>query len=407
MKRLHFLFLMAILTMSGFAKIDLTVDINNLVFTGVNNANNYRFVLSPYEFKNGGPQFQLEVVPIDASKPSQFTTDDLQDQNYWEPMFKYYTKEMAGQEMTAQDNIKRLYLGDVMLLPGQFIDYNELHIIGFKLSKDYTLAQNCFMNAGERLEEVNVECDGVMNLMPGCMPADKNYVVNVNSVLLQQTWLQYKNEFNCQYTVNLIAGAGITSLKIMVNMGEEDETMEMPATGMPLEDLTDGGTYGEKQFIVRGYEAMTSGSMQSLQLVAAIYEKGGTPKEWISAPASSVGDDRWVASDIDINLLEGLTAGKTYVLEAFVEATDADGQKYYYNNGGSNYKVQFMPEGGSGIKGDLTGDGKVDVVDVNALINLILKVATPSQYPGVVDVDGDGKVDVADVNEVINIILKI
>ena len=57
--------------------------------------------------------------------------------------------------------------------------------------------------------------------------------------------------------------------------------------------------------------------------------------------------------------------------------------------------------------GDLTGDDKVDVADVNAIINIILKLKTPDDYPGDADVTGDNKIDVADVNEIINIILQL
>ena len=61
---------------------------------------------------------------------------------------------------------------------------------------------------------------------------------------------------------------------------------------------------------------------------------------------------------------------------------------------------------GSGIEGDVDGDEKVDVADVNCAINVILKIQEPELYAGRADVDGDGKVDVADVNAIINIILK-
>ena len=57
--------------------------------------------------------------------------------------------------------------------------------------------------------------------------------------------------------------------------------------------------------------------------------------------------------------------------------------------------------------GDVTGDGKVDVADVNAVINIILKTKTAADYPGNADISGDSKVDVADVNAIINIILKV
>ncbi|MBO4871559.1 MAG: leucine-rich repeat protein [Muribaculaceae bacterium] len=55
--------------------------------------------------------------------------------------------------------------------------------------------------------------------------------------------------------------------------------------------------------------------------------------------------------------------------------------------------------------GDVDGDNKVDVGDVNAIINIILELKLRTDYPGNADLNNDGKVDVADVNEAINIIL--
>ncbi|MBO4871104.1 MAG: dockerin type I repeat-containing protein [Muribaculaceae bacterium] len=67
-----------------------------------------------------------------------------------------------------------------------------------------------------------------------------------------------------------------------------------------------------------------------------------------------------------------------------------------------NIKVTSTP---TGIVGDVDGDGKVDVTDVNAAINIILELKTQDDYQGNADLDGDGKVDVSDVNQIINIIL--
>ena len=55
-----------------------------------------------------------------------------------------------------------------------------------------------------------------------------------------------------------------------------------------------------------------------------------------------------------------------------------------------------------GVTGDVTGDGQVDISDVNAVINMMLgkQSATPAA-----DVTGDGQVDIADVNAVINLML--
>ena len=55
--------------------------------------------------------------------------------------------------------------------------------------------------------------------------------------------------------------------------------------------------------------------------------------------------------------------------------------------------------------GDVTGDGVVDVADVNAVINIILELKPADFYPGNADLTGEGTVDVSDVNAIINIIL--
>ncbi|MBO7609377.1 MAG: hypothetical protein J6S96_04155 [Muribaculaceae bacterium] len=57
------------------------------------------------------------------------------------------------------------------------------------------------------------------------------------------------------------------------------------------------------------------------------------------------------------------------------------------------------------IVGDVTGDSIIDVEDVNAAINIILKKKTVDDYPGNADVTGEGVIDVEDVNAIINIIL--
>ena len=59
---------------------------------------------------------------------------------------------------------------------------------------------------------------------------------------------------------------------------------------------------------------------------------------------------------------------------------------------------------GDGIKGDVNGDGVVDITDANTLITVTRGKDTASKYAGA-DVTGDGVVDIADVNAVLNIIL--
>ena len=57
------------------------------------------------------------------------------------------------------------------------------------------------------------------------------------------------------------------------------------------------------------------------------------------------------------------------------------------------------------IRGDINGDYKVDVSDVNAVINIMLGKSQASDFPGEANVDGQGNVDVSDVNRIINIML--
>lgn len=57
------------------------------------------------------------------------------------------------------------------------------------------------------------------------------------------------------------------------------------------------------------------------------------------------------------------------------------------------------------IPGDVNGDKKVDVADINTIIDIILEMSSPDDYDGRSDVNGDGKTDVADINAVIDLIL--
>lgn len=57
-------------------------------------------------------------------------------------------------------------------------------------------------------------------------------------------------------------------------------------------------------------------------------------------------------------------------------------------------------------KGDVNGDGTVDVTDVNIVINIVLGNARAEDYDGRAFITDDNDIDVSDVNALINIILK-
>lgn len=69
-----------------------------------------------------------------------------------------------------------------------------------------------------------------------------------------------------------------------------------------------------------------------------------------------------------------------------------------------NFKITLVKDAPA-IRGDVDGDGKVNVSDVTALVNMILGVVPMNQE--LADIDGDGKVNVSDVTALVNIILNV
>jgi hypothetical protein len=57
------------------------------------------------------------------------------------------------------------------------------------------------------------------------------------------------------------------------------------------------------------------------------------------------------------------------------------------------------------LRGDVNGDGKVDVSDVNIVVNIILGKDNADKYGGRADINNSGNVDVSDVNAIVNILL--
>jgi len=89
--------------------------------------------------------------------------------------------------------------------------------------------------------------------------------------------------------------------------------------------------------------------------------------------------------------------------------THRDGDQLKFNSGHEMIIGIQPPEGwvrpSDQLTGDVNGDGKVDIQDVNIIINILLGTDSADNYPGNANVDGLGGIDVADVNAVVNIML--
>ena len=89
----------------------------------------------------------------------------------------------------------------------------------------------------------------------------------------------------------------------------------------------------------------------------------------------------------------------TYPEDAYLEQTGY-GYSIYCGNHQFPDKI-IISRIGSNVKGDVNGDGEVNIADVNAVIKVILGGESNLNA----DVNNDGEVNIADVNAVINIIL--
>ena len=377
---------------------------NYIEFVGVNANGNYKFTLNTYEWEdNHGPQFQITIEPIDASKPAFFSQGDMSDPNYWEPMFMRVTQEMAGQAMSAQDNIKRLYLGDVQLLENQFIDYNNLHVVGFDLKDDYTLPLGCLLNAGQHMDEMDVKCDGNMTLSPNSLPADKNFVVTVYTQQMYNVWDAYKQAYNCQYILNFNeTGPAITGVQISATVDGESVSEQLPASGFNNVEIEEPVS----ELCFNRFEVAVNIDVDEIFMDYAIVKGNDAPNGWTSIHATKNEDGKWIADNINLNILEGLESGQNYTLmfdfiSGYVEEI---GDRLRYDNGGQMYRVSFVCGNSSSPKpGDVNNDGSVSSVDVTALYNYLLNSDDSAIVNG--DQDGDGHITSTDITVVYNIIL--
>jgi len=84
-----------------------------------------------------------------------------------------------------------------------------------------------------------------------------------------------------------------------------------------------------------------------------------------------------------------------------VTVSGAEAQNYSFNYVDGTLTVTKKPD--VGLKGDVNGDGKVNVGDIMAVINIMAGQGSNNAKG---DVNEDGKVNVGDIMAVINIMAK-
>lgn len=214
--------------------------------------------------------------------------------------------------------------------------------------------------------------------------------------------------------VNLKASNGVTTVVVTAKPYNVDTDVPMKvsvvnANGDELDSktFTLGSTSADYTALLTGNASAdnmikiesTTNKKRVMLKQAVVYS--GDASQASSAPLKAVaetGDStRRTITGITDTLynVTALRANGTFLYR--VKATYSDGTQSDW----TAYKTIKLVDSTTGLFGDLDQDGKVDVTDVTALVNVILGAATYSNT----DLDGSGKTDVTDVTVLVNYIL--
>ena len=384
-QRLLLMILAAFVQVMSYAAIVLDEPVignDYMKFSGQCAEHNWKFVLDTYEWADKGPQFQLTITPMDVAQDAYFTSDDLADENYWEPMFRTYTKQIAGQEMEACNNVKKLFITNVRLVEGQFKGYatSSLNVLEINASGNYTIPNQCFGplddSGSMKLKQFNCNVDGTLTIGSDVFPTNSgSMTIYCTTETLAQQWYDYKTSNGHGYTVYLngtqyngggsSGGGGTSSTDVITNMkltikhnGGNAFTQEFPASGFDTVDLTNEIT---SSLIINEVEAAAPDDMSEVSLVADVYNSGSSAEKWITMPLTKQGNGTWLLTvpDSQGELIKNENDTNTKIFEFYLKATDSQGNSVYYNNGGQNYKVTFKIAGGE------SSDWKIKVYSEN------------------------------------------
>ena len=315
-------------------------------FVGKNEAKNYKYTLDTYEWpSNKGPQFQLTIEPIDPTQEAKFGGSDLSDANYWEPLFRSYTKQMAGEEMEAYDNVKRLYVKNVKLLNNQFKAYTELHIISIEASGNYTIPDYCFQGT-THLETLISNVAGTLTLGSSVVPSTVGFTVKEYYAQNATKWSEYKTNYGMYYTVDASEATDANTPKINSVIfngtmnGSSSGNLNLPAESMKFPSESNSVT----ELKVNSFTVNTTGQISEVYMEYRIRKGGeGYGNPWNQLKATNQGNGVWTYTG-PFDALTGLDSNHNYYVLEFSFQTDNGeyGRASYPNSGSSTYTFEFI-----------------------------------------------------------------
>ena len=197
--------------------------------------------------------------------------------------------------------------------------------------------------------------------------------------------------------VNAACISGGSGYTLQVNVDGTTQNITLPSTAAEDYTLifeTSGNTAGKVTF---------SASPKKKVVIYDIKIYSGNGEFVAQAAPSKAPVETGDHNERTITGIEGtsytvsdLTAGGEYIYR--VKALFSNGSESQWSN-----LESVLLGGNSYLPGDVNGDGEVNVLDINAVIEAILSGNTT--YNGREDVNGDGEVNVLDANQIVGIIL--
>ena len=356
----------------------------NIKFVGENADNNFRYTINSYEWTDNGPQFQLIIEPIDNTKTARFTSSDLTDENYWEPLFRRITKEMTGQEMEAQHNIKKLFVKNVALLNNQFFDYKDNGYIQIESSGEFTIPDGCF-SEDTKLKTFVCNVAGTLTLGSNVVSIYPRFTVKVYTAQSANAWKTYKENTKASFMVDdseVVSDQKILSVTAQTTVNKDITTTPLPNESGSIGHIEKSPT----TFLINSFTATTTEDVTELFMDYRVYPaiQGSQLPNWKQVYATNKGKGVWEFSGPVIDILSGLKSNTSYRLE-FSFSTNSFGDKEgraHFPTNGQTISVTFTTSsegGGGGIRGDLNNDGVIDMSDVMLLVNRILNGKFPDE----------------------------
>ena len=241
------------------------------------------------------------------------------------------------------------------------------------------------------------------DLQPG------NYTLQIMYQLIDQNGKYHffgkENEngnFVFYFSINEPKDPDILGISMVVTPTPGEQQYPWAEKGEPFEDIDLTNEEPLESMTVDEVFIFAEGNFNYINLACKLLEMSGKELYCVSIPTQLDDFGNWSNEEsIEILKTSMLESGKTYMIQYWAEG-EANGDMYYLNNDGQNYKVTFIYGTSAGIKGDINGDGIVDVSDVSIAIDIVLGKA---DYNSAADIDNSGNVDVSDISAMIDIVL--